>query len=82
MQTNLIAAPAAPPQLSQQRSDQRLEQVFLEEMLKYAGPKPSKDMFGGGIGEEQFSTFLTREYAALLADSIDFGFSVGRKEAS
>ncbi|TRW96081.1 hypothetical protein FNJ84_14570 [Paracoccus sp. M683] len=51
----------------------RLEQAFLEEMLKYAGPKPNAQAFGGGIGEEQFSTFLTREYATILADSLDLG---------
>lgn len=55
---------------------EKLEQAFLEEMLKYAGPKPSDHAFGGGIGEEQFSTFLTREYAAILADSLDLGLGI------
>lgn len=57
----------------------KLEQAFLEEMLKYAGPKPSDSAFGGGIGEEQFSTFMTREYAAVLADSLDLGFGIDQQ---
>lgn len=57
----------------------KLEQAFLEEMLKYAGPKPSAEAFGGGIGEEQFATFLTREYAAMLSESLDFGFTLDGK---
>lgn len=37
---------------------QELEATFLSEMLKSAGlGEPSKS-FGGGIGEEQFSSFL------------------------
>lgn len=60
---------------------EKLEQAFLEEMLKYAGPKPSDHAFGGGIGEEQFSTFLTREYAAVLADSLDLGLGVDERAA-
>lgn len=82
MQPNSISVhtPSAAP--SDRQAEHRLEQVFLEEMLKYAGPKPSADQFGGGIGEEQFSTFLTREYAALLADSLDFGFRLGKGGAS
>lgn len=64
-------AVATPPE---SRVGAQLEQAFLEEMLKYAGPKPSDDSFGGGIGEQQFSTFLTREYAAILNESLDLGF--------
>lgn len=59
------------------RSDDRLEQAFLEEMLKYAGPKPAQGAFGGGIGEDQFSSFLAQEYATILAESLDFGLAIG-----
>lgn len=51
----------------------QLERAFLEEMLKYAGPKPSEGGFSGGIGEEQFASFLTRSYADRLAESLDLG---------
>lgn len=76
MQTNPISFAASTGAMPARLIGDRLEQVFLEEMLKHAGPKPNGQAFGGGIGEEQFSTFLTREYAAILADSLDFNFNV------
>ncbi|MFV0384684.1 rod-binding protein [Paracoccus sp. (in: a-proteobacteria)] len=51
----------------------RLEQAFLEEMLKYCGPRPSDGSFSGGHGEEQFTSFLTQEYAALMAGRLQTG---------
>lgn len=53
----------------------KLEQAFLEEMLKYCGPSPAEGAFSGGAGEEQFASFLTREHAGLLARRIDLGFA-------
>lgn len=67
------AAQFATPKLTP--TDQ-LEQAFLEEMLKYSMPKPANGQFSGGHGEEQFSTFLTREYAGLMAQRLDFGLKV------
>lgn len=55
----------------------QLEQAFLEEMLKYCGPKPMQNGFSGGAGEEQFSSFLTTEYAGILARKLDLGLSIG-----
>lgn len=54
----------------------RLEEIFLEEMLKYCGPKPAAEGFGGGIGEDQFASFLTQDYAAALAARLDLGFGI------
>ena len=51
----------------------RIEQAFLEEMLKYVRPPTHAGGFGGGHGEDQFSTFMNREYAALLAARLDLG---------
>ncbi|MFV0300718.1 MAG: hypothetical protein ACK5IP_07565 [Paracoccus sp. (in: a-proteobacteria)] len=76
MQSNPITSAARPVALPSPRPDDRLEQAFLEEMLKYAGPKPSQQDFGGGIGEDQFSTFLTREYAAILSAALDLGLRI------
>lgn len=53
----------------------RLEQAFLEEMLKYCGPRAGEGGFSGGAGEEQFSSFLTREYAEIMAQKLDLGFA-------
>lgn len=52
----------------------QLEQAFLEEMLKYCGPKPMSGAFSGGAGEDHFGSFLTREHAAILARQVDLGF--------
>lgn len=75
LSTPITPATRPDPSSSTRASDQ-LEQAFLEEMLKYAGPKPSYDGFGGGAGEDQFSSFLTREYAAILSQDLDFGLRV------
>ncbi len=42
---------------------QSLESNFIAEMFKSAGLGKSRESFGGGAGEDQFSSFLTREYA-------------------
>ena len=42
---------------------QDLEANFIAEMLKSSGVGKARDSFGGGIGEDQFSSFLTHEYA-------------------
>lgn len=42
---------------------QKLETVFLAEMLKAAGVGKSPDSFGGGVGEDQFSSFLREAQA-------------------
>lgn len=58
---------------------EQLEEAFLEEMLKYCGPVAREGEFGGGIGEEQFSSYLTQEYAAILADKLDLGLGLAVK---
>ncbi|MGR3514788.1 MAG: rod-binding protein [Paracoccaceae bacterium] len=42
---------------------EKIEAQFLAEMLKSAGLSSSSSSFGGGIGEDQFSSFLVQEYA-------------------
>ncbi|RJE80894.1 rod-binding protein [Paracoccus sp. JM45] len=53
--------------------ESKLEQAFLEEMLKYCGPSALEGEFSGGAGEDQFNSFLNREYAASLAGRLDLG---------
>lgn len=43
-----------------------LESAFLSEMLSHAGFGVAQQDFGGGIGEEQFSSFLRQEQADLM----------------
>ncbi|MCB2135387.1 MAG: rod-binding protein [Rhodobacteraceae bacterium] len=58
-----------------------LEAEFLAEMLKPAGlGKPSEE-FGGGIGEDQFASFLLREQAGALARGGGIGLAESIFEA-
>jgi Rod binding domain-containing protein len=45
---------------------QALESTFLAEMLKSAGFGAARDSFGGGLGEDQFASFLRAEHANAL----------------
>lgn len=45
---------------------QELEAGFLSEMLGYAGVGTPSENFSGGIGEEQFSSFLRQEQAKAI----------------
>lgn len=53
-----------------------IEAMFLQEMLKTSGIEKSGGTAQGGIGEEQFSSFLTEEYARILAGRIDLHLPV------
>lgn len=59
---------------------QDLEASFLAEMLKGAGLAKTPESLGGGAGEEQFSSFLVREYAdaAVRAGGIGLSESIYR----
>lgn len=52
-----------------------LEASFLAEMLTAAGLGKSPDGFGGGAGEDQFSSFLVREQAQALAERGGIGLA-------
>lgn len=43
-----------------------LETAFLAEMLSYTGLGQQGEGFGGGIGADQFASFLRQEQAALM----------------
>lgn len=73
MQVSPIRTPP-PFQKAGSEAAEKLEQAFLEEMMKYCGPKPASGAFNGGAGEDQFSSFLMREYATIMAAQIDLGF--------
>lgn len=51
------------------------EAAFLGEMLKYTGINAMPDAFGGGAGEEAFGSFLTQEYARLIAERGGIGIA-------
>lgn len=53
----------------------KLEESFVAEMLKIAFPKPAGGGFDGGIGEEQFSSFLIDEQARIISSRLDLGLA-------
>lgn len=52
-----------------------LETAFLTEMLGYAGLGTPRESFGGGIGEEQFSSFLRQEQAKAMVKAGGIGLT-------
>ena len=54
---------------------QDLEASFLAEMLKSAGLGKARESFGGGAGEDQFSTFMIRAQADEMAKAGGIGLA-------
>ena len=52
-----------------------LEASFLAEMLKSAGVGEPRETFGGGAGEDQFSSFLVQEYAKATVHAGGIGLA-------
>lgn len=52
-----------------------LESGFLSEMLKSAGLGKVSEGFGGGSGEEQFSSFLVDEQARAIVENGGIGLA-------
>jgi Rod binding domain-containing protein len=67
--------------LAQTKDDQlrdlaiKLEANFLAEMLKSTGFGAARDGFGGGIGEEQFASFVVQNHAQKLAETGGVGLA-------
>ena len=74
--TTPIAAPG--PAMHEQKLRmlaEKLESQFLAEMLKSAGVGKPREGFGGGAGEDQFSGFLTHEYATAIVEAGGIGMA-------
>ena len=54
---------------------QSLEANFIAEMLKSTGLGATSEHFGGGIGEDQFASFLRQAHADELSKQGGFGFA-------
>ena len=67
------APPDAHARLRQVAAD--LESEFLAEMLKSAGVGAPRDAFGGGAGEDQFSSFLVRAQADEIVKAGGLGLA-------
>lgn len=59
----------------------KLEATFLSEMLKAAGFGAPRSSFGGGIGEEQFGSFLREEQAREMVEAGGIGMAEALFEA-
>jgi len=53
----------------------KLEASFLSEMLKSAGFGEARKSFGGGAGEDQFSSFLRQAQAEEMAKAGGIGLA-------
>mgnify|MGYP001772772711 FL=1 len=53
----------------------KLEATFLAEMLKTAGFGETPDTFGGGTGEDQFSSFLVQAQAEKIVEAGGIGLA-------
>jgi len=75
--SNLPAPPrsqpaSAAPLMAQAKA---LEASFLSEMLGYAGVGKTPEGFGGGIGEDQFGSFLREEQARQMVEKGGIGLA-------
>ncbi len=74
-----VAQPARDPKLW--KAACAIEANFLSEMLKYASPEPgpsgegASSGFSGGIGEDQFASFLRNERAEQLVTAGGIGLA-------
>ena len=52
-----------------------LEAAFLSEFLGFSGLGETESSFDGGVGEDQFSSFLRQEQARLMVDRGGIGLA-------
>jgi len=71
----LLSSPQNPDHVALHDAAVELEATFLAEMLKSAGLGENRDSFGGGAGEDQFSSFLIRAQAQEMANSGGIGLA-------
>jgi peptidoglycan hydrolase FlgJ len=57
------------------RLAQEMETAFLSEMLGHAGLDAPQESFGGGIGEEQFGSFLREQQADAMVRAGGIGLA-------
>jgi Rod binding domain-containing protein len=69
------AATLAPQDRALMEKAKALEASFLAEMLGHAGLGAAPEGFGGGIGEEQFSSFLRAEQAKAMVEKGGIGLA-------
>lgn len=73
--TNPPASPDKAREAALRDAAQKLEATFLAEMLKSAGLGDGADAFGGGVGEDQFSSFLVQAQAEEMVKAGGIGLA-------
>ena len=69
------AAPVIDTAQALHKTAQDFEAAVLAELLRAAGAGQARAAFGGGIGEDQFSSFLLDAQAARMAASGGIGLA-------
>ena len=86
IETSLVAAPNAATRPAHdepalREAARKLEASFLAEMLKAAGVGEQIEGWGGGVGEDQFASFLRRAQADEMSKSGGIGLAESLFEA-
>ncbi|MEQ6203021.1 rod-binding protein [Sulfitobacter sp. HNIBRBA2951] len=76
-----VPAPLAPRDRALMDAARSLEAAFLSEMLQSAGLGKTSAEFGGGAGEDQFSSFLVSEQAKHIVKGGGIGLAQSLFEA-
>ncbi|MQY42038.1 flagellar biosynthesis protein FlgJ [Epibacterium sp. SM1969] len=72
---NPIQAKITPKVDPMRQAAMDLESAFLSEMLKAAGLGKTSESFGGGAGEDQFSSFLVEAQAKQMTKAGGIGLA-------
>ncbi len=78
MTPSIQSSPLAPMQqrdTALRNAAEALEVNFLAEMLKSTGMARTSESFGGGVGEDQFASFLQRAQAEKMVDAGGIGLA-------
>lgn len=74
--TNPTSAPAKiKDEVALREVSRALESSFVAEMLKSAGVGKPRETYGGGPGEDGFSSFLVQAQADMIVESGGFGLA-------
>ncbi|MBL9059770.1 MAG: rod-binding protein [Mangrovicoccus sp.] len=66
---------ASDPDAALRRAAEKLESTFLSEMLRSAGLGETAETFGGGVGEDQFASFLSDAQAETIVTGGGIGLA-------
>lgn len=75
MQPPPLSARALPRAAQLMQKAQELETRFLSEMLAHTGLDAQAGAFGGGIGEDQFASFLREVQAKAMVEHGGLGLA-------